>query len=183
MTKVTINSLLFVVVLLLVGACYRDYDYEYLSFADSMHIVEYGQTTLENVRDHGDIPTAYRLERDEYSLHAEVDRSSSYPAIVFSVESDIPDRVVHLVGTSIRCFALFERVIEAEVRVLGFPESGIRFIWAPTRHGSCSNAVFPTGHDRELELSVYVENGELIAVETLRFEVKSNGIYREMHSL
>ncbi len=126
------------------------------------------------------MPMRYELRRDNYTLYAAHDQLIRSPAVIISIESDtIPG--ISVVGTSIRCAALVERPLEVEVRKYGYPENGFRFRWGPTRFGSCSNAVLPTGDDRQIEVTVLDGDGKLIAVENLLFDIEKNGTYREGH--
>ena len=156
--------------------------YKYMSLEVSMEIVEYGQTELRDVRNRIDVPIAYKLEREQYTLFALVDKHTYRPVMIFSIESeDIPD--AKLVGTSIWCSGMFMKVRKHQVQKYGYPENGLSFLWSPTFDGPCKNAVIPTGDDRKVEISIYNGSDKLVAVERLRFEIKGGGIYREYHSL
>ncbi len=165
-----------------VFGCYYDYDYEYISLVDSMDILEYGKTELRNVREHDDMPIKYKLERDRYILFASVDKKSIPPAVIFTLESkSLID--ANIEGTTIRCFGFFHDIRPSEVRNSGYPEGGIRFSWQPTSYGPCEKEVMPVGENRKVVVSVYDKVSGLVAKEELRFDILSNGIYRESDSI
>ena len=167
---------------LFVFGCYYDYDYEYISLAQSMEILEYGKTELGNVRDHHDMPIKYELERDQYILYAAVDKKSIPPAIIFTVEGNtLKDAAIE--GAPIKCVASFDAIRPYEVQDGGYPEGGIRFTWKPTKYGLCQNETVPIGENRKMVVSVYDGISGFVAREELRFEIVINGIYRENDSL
>jgi len=169
-------------VALLIFGCYSDFDYEYMSLAQSMEITEYGQTELHGVRDDTDMPIRYVLERDEYVLYAVVDTKSISPSAIFNIEGkSLID--ANIKGESIRCIAFFHSVNAAEVSRREYPEDGIRFSWKPNKIPPCDSVETPTGSDRKVVISVYDGTGRFVTKEEILFEIKANGIRRENNSI
>lgn len=167
---------------LLTAGCYNDFDYEYVSLAASMEILEYGQTDLDNVRNHTDIPIRYQLEREQYTLFASVDKLSIPPAVIFTIEGkSLID--ANIKGESLKCIAVFQPIRPSEARRHGYPEDGIRFSWKPNNIPPCDNVKLPMGDDRKVVISVYGGTGYLVAEEEILFEIRTSGTRREINSI
>ena len=164
---------------LCVTACYPVVDYEYLSLSESMEVVEYGRTNARDVSNDAEMPIKYRLDRDDYTLFASVDKELHSPAVIIEIESEnIPG--IAITGTYIRCAGLVQKINQAEVERYGYSANGFRFIWAPSKTGPCVNSIVLPREDRKIEVSIYDSDLQLVAVEKIMFEVKKNGDYRNM---
>ena len=161
------------------SGCWRDFEYEYMSLSEDMEILEYGKTVVPDVRDHVDMPIRYKLERDQYTLFANVDKTSVSPAILFSIEGkSLIDAAIEG-STPSTCIGGFINVLPAEVERRGYPANSIRFLWQPSLSISCRDRSVSEGPDNRLVIAIYNGLGTLIAEEEIAFKILTNGIHRE----
>ena len=167
---------------LVVAGCYHDFDYEYISLADSMEILEYGRTELRNVRDHVDMPVHYKLERDGYSIYALIDTRSHRPTVIFSVEGkSLIDARIN--GTGIYCYLFINEIRPYEYERYGYPAGSLRFAWDDRASPECERYAIPAENDRIVNISIFNGSGDKVAEEEILFDIVTNGIHREYDSL
>jgi hypothetical protein len=180
MTKPTLVVSFLVLSVVLLG-CGKE-DYEYISLVEEMAVVKYGRAegnfgNLVSLRGHSDMPIRYQLNRDDYTLYADIDRWSNRPAVIFSVDS-FRDPKARLIGTQIVCFASFRELYPFEVDKYGNPPGAAIFSWGPVGDvSSCSQVTMPDPENYWLEVSIVGQDEKIIAIERLDFEIKSNGWY------
>ena len=174
--------LLLTVPVILSGCGSNDFDYRYIGLTDSMEAVEYGQTELSNVRAHSDFPIRYKLERDQYILHAIIDKRSILPTVIFSVEGKtLID--AHIRGTGVPYFLDLREIRSVEYLHYGYPSGSVRFVWNPEDRRVYGDRKALPKHKRKFTISVYDGIGKKVAEEEILFDIVVNGIHRVYDSL
>ena len=162
--------------------CVSKYDFEYISLARSMTVLETGWPTLPGVQAAHSMPIEYLLERDEYTLYAKLDQFSIPPAVVFWADSNSWIKPT-VSGVSIPCYLFMHPVQPYESDNGKYPVGGVRVLWKPALIDSCQSVAKPEGESAVLELKIEYGEKHITAVERLQFEIVTNGTYVEFDAL
>ena len=143
---------------------------------DSMEIVATGPPVVLGIRDHSEMPSQYRLVRDTYIIHAELDKSTNRPTVVFSLETK-QGANLWIDAAPMRCYMYEDEIRAAEIDTRNYPADGVKLIWLLGRLPPPCDNVLPLS---EVENVFVLEirdasTGEKLADEEIRFSVKKNG--------
>jgi hypothetical protein len=171
------KNFFFLVSILNLSGCAQvvsDYYYASLEAIPDIKIVSVGKVHLKNLEGNSEIPTGYELERAGYKLRFLVKSTSYYPHFQISVEgSNAADLVLRpnndyrvTSSTGIACASYYFN---------GNSPSTLDFGW--------SSDCISDDIDRYISFDVVGISGELVAKESLPFQLKRDGKYRILDAI
>jgi len=179
MTRSTILALL-----LFGSACAERHDYQYFRLQEDFTVTETGQATASGWSSDAVIPTAYRLERDEYDLIARIDAESLWPAVEFRILARpiAGLRVSGMVQSD--CQGSFSNFSNDGYRFDPVPAETLRFLRLPVEPGSrCAAERRNDEGPISVRLDIIDGDGRVFAVEPISLFLASAGMIKTYDGL
>lgn len=154
--------------------CTHEIDYEYISLTGEIEVAEYGAPAVTGIFDHSEMPIRYRLERDNYIIHARYDEAANRPTVWFSAESSQGEKLSIQVAP-IPCYASEDSWRSDADESKGFPPDGVKLTWALGKVARpCDQRPSLSEIRKVIRVSVFDREGK-VGQEEIGFQVKKNG--------
>lgn len=173
---------LLLAIALLTGCEPHIYDYYIIEIPSGESVEALGRAPSHNPAVWFDdaVVTDYRLTRDAYTLLARLDYLNSHPSITIAAH-DVAGEALELAPLQYGACGSFETV-GRNWDINGYPAK--RYRWRPSWNKACkADDRGPYLPEQVIHFEVHAQAGQLLAVENIPFDLKSNGKYLEYDGL
>jgi hypothetical protein len=134
------------------------------------------------VLSHDEMPVSYRLERDNYTLRAELNLRHPTPQVTLTA-SDARGSLILLYG-SVDDYCVGRFYDERHHTIPDWsPKASITYKWLRSGTAECQDTVLVVGQSLGWNIDVVDKSGKVVGEEVISFRVQQNGSYIRLDSI